>query len=317
MRQTPPSPKSYVLTFPTASWEQSLRALRGAVSRAAALILPQIKLNSQLSSCASFSIDTRLHHLKLWSPGHRSRSFWVSLSHPQPLTPILHSGQCPDHAPETPGTCSESAARQALLPPTRNGCDLELLSPLSCPKSRVPSVVEPHCPRVPNISPLRQQRRAQCKRERQDLSFKKQEKVFSLCSSVSLSAPDLVVSLCYWMLYPLSRPRDLPGWVQTYIGVRPHLEPHPQLSHRAPDRDVHMFMPQAWGRDSRWAAEKPCGVGREVERGGTECPRSGPLPLCQQGPLKTNSQKKLTSIPKGKPQSINPKGKKTDHLILK
>ena len=173
------------------------------------------------------------------------------------------------------------------------------------------------CPGVPNVTPLRQQRRAQCKRERQDLSFKKQEKVFSLCWSVSLSAPDLVVFLCYWMLHPLSRPRDLPGWVQTCIVVRPHLEPHPQLSHRAPDREVPMFMPQAWGRDSRWTAEKPCGVGREVERGGTECPRSGPLPICQQGPLKTNSQKKLTSIPKGKPQSINPKGKKTDHLIMK
>ena len=40
--------------FPTAALEQSLRAIWVAASRAAVLILPQIKLNSQLSSCTSF-----------------------------------------------------------------------------------------------------------------------------------------------------------------------------------------------------------------------------------------------------------------------
>ena len=39
---------------PTASLEQSLRALWGAVSQAAVLIWPQIKCNSQCSCCASF-----------------------------------------------------------------------------------------------------------------------------------------------------------------------------------------------------------------------------------------------------------------------
>ena len=39
--------------FPTAALEQSLRAIWDAASQAAVLILPQIKLNSQLSSCTS------------------------------------------------------------------------------------------------------------------------------------------------------------------------------------------------------------------------------------------------------------------------
>ena len=39
---------------PTAALEQSLRAVWDAASRAAVLILPQIKLNSQLPSCTSF-----------------------------------------------------------------------------------------------------------------------------------------------------------------------------------------------------------------------------------------------------------------------
>ena len=39
---------------PTAALEQSLRAIWDAASWAAGLILPQIKLNSQLSSCVSF-----------------------------------------------------------------------------------------------------------------------------------------------------------------------------------------------------------------------------------------------------------------------
>ena len=39
---------------PTAALEQALRAIWDMASRAAVLILPQIKLNSQLSSCTSF-----------------------------------------------------------------------------------------------------------------------------------------------------------------------------------------------------------------------------------------------------------------------
>ena len=39
---------------PTAALEQSLRAIWDPASQAAVLILPQIELNSQLSSCTSF-----------------------------------------------------------------------------------------------------------------------------------------------------------------------------------------------------------------------------------------------------------------------
>ena len=50
-----PSPKPYIYWLsPTAALEQSLRAVWDAASRAAVLILPPVKLNSQLSSCTSF-----------------------------------------------------------------------------------------------------------------------------------------------------------------------------------------------------------------------------------------------------------------------
>ena len=57
---TPPSPKSRIYwPFPIASLEQFLRAIWGAVSQAVVLILPQIKLNSQLSHYAfAFKVDT-------------------------------------------------------------------------------------------------------------------------------------------------------------------------------------------------------------------------------------------------------------------
>ena len=41
-----------------ATLEHSLRAIWDAVFQATVLILPQIKLNSQFSSCASFLVDT-------------------------------------------------------------------------------------------------------------------------------------------------------------------------------------------------------------------------------------------------------------------
>ena len=47
----------YIDLPPTVSLEQSLRAIWGAVSQAAVLTLPQIKLNLQLSSCASFLVN--------------------------------------------------------------------------------------------------------------------------------------------------------------------------------------------------------------------------------------------------------------------
>jgi len=54
---TPPSHKPYMLAFPhchfgavSQSWD--------AASRAAVLILPQVKLNSQLSNCTSFLVNS-------------------------------------------------------------------------------------------------------------------------------------------------------------------------------------------------------------------------------------------------------------------
>ena len=44
----------YILGLPLASLEQPLRVIWGTASWAAVLILPQIKLNSQCSGCASF-----------------------------------------------------------------------------------------------------------------------------------------------------------------------------------------------------------------------------------------------------------------------
>ena len=55
---TPPSPNLIYCLSPTAALEQSLRALWDAASWAAVLNLPQIKLNSQFSSCTSFFINS-------------------------------------------------------------------------------------------------------------------------------------------------------------------------------------------------------------------------------------------------------------------
>ena len=51
-----PLHQNHILTFPSAFLEQFLGAIWNAVSQAAVLILPQIKLNSQLSCCALFFI---------------------------------------------------------------------------------------------------------------------------------------------------------------------------------------------------------------------------------------------------------------------
>ena len=50
---------------PTAPLEQSLRAIWDTASQAAVLILPQIKLNSQLLSYTSF-FSQQLWHLMKW-----------------------------------------------------------------------------------------------------------------------------------------------------------------------------------------------------------------------------------------------------------
>ena len=59
----------------TAPLEQALRAVSDAASRATVLILPQIKLNSQLSSCMSFLVNIRDrtgHHLAGVEPLRKS-----------------------------------------------------------------------------------------------------------------------------------------------------------------------------------------------------------------------------------------------------
>ena len=53
---------TYILTFPPASLEQFLRASWNAVSRAIAFILPQIKLNLQLSYCVFFFLSWHIRH---------------------------------------------------------------------------------------------------------------------------------------------------------------------------------------------------------------------------------------------------------------
>ena len=54
---------------PTAALEQSLRAIWDAASRAADLLLPQIKLNSQVTSCTSFFLVDITNSIKTlkWS----------------------------------------------------------------------------------------------------------------------------------------------------------------------------------------------------------------------------------------------------------
>ena len=72
---------------PTATLEQALRAIWDAASQAAVLILPQIKLNSQLSSCTSFLVDSLilnfglLHWQKCKYPllGGYRKSVWESI----------------------------------------------------------------------------------------------------------------------------------------------------------------------------------------------------------------------------------------------
>ena len=47
---------TYILSLPLTSLEQFLRAILGAVSWGAMLILPQIKLNLKSSRCAFFKL---------------------------------------------------------------------------------------------------------------------------------------------------------------------------------------------------------------------------------------------------------------------
>ena len=93
---TPPSPKPYILTFPhcrfgavSQSWD--------AASQAAVLILPQVKLNSQLSNCTSFLVDS---YGDWWSDPvdflpstglHKELELWYKQ---QPLVPICLLREC-------------------------------------------------------------------------------------------------------------------------------------------------------------------------------------------------------------------------------
>ena len=52
---------TYILTFPPTSLEQFPRGIWNAVSQAEVLILPQIKLNSELSCCAIFFLSQQFY----------------------------------------------------------------------------------------------------------------------------------------------------------------------------------------------------------------------------------------------------------------
>ena len=200
---------------PTASLEQSLRAIWSAVSRAAVLILPQIKLNPRLSSCASFSVDTRLHHLKLWGPWCRSRCFWASHSHPQPLTPILQSGRRPEpRSRDTRHLFRDYSSPSPSVPFQKWMWPWTSFFPL-LPKVQSSFWCRTTCPRVPDISPLRQQRRAQCKKDR--TSHLKSRKELFHCVRQSL-----FLHLTWWSFFATEcrAPSLLPqgsSWVSTEL----------------------------------------------------------------------------------------------------
>ena len=60
---------TYILTFPPTSSDQFLRAIWGAIFQAIALILPQIKLDSQLSHCAVFLSQHTAFNKSSWLKG--------------------------------------------------------------------------------------------------------------------------------------------------------------------------------------------------------------------------------------------------------
>ena len=75
---------TYILTFPPTSLEQFLRAIWNAVSQAIVLILPQIKLNSQLSCCAFFSVD-HFHHMLFI----KNKSQWPTHTQEEDITQCM------------------------------------------------------------------------------------------------------------------------------------------------------------------------------------------------------------------------------------
>ena len=116
---------TYILTFPPTSLEQFLRAIWNAVSRATVLILPQIKLNLQLSRRALF-LSRYLSHLLC--PSFRRK---VAPGHPWSRTP---------HSLGPGGTPMALPTRQRRhRAPKRERGDLDV-DPFVSPH---PSVVQP------------------------------------------------------------------------------------------------------------------------------------------------------------------------------
>ena len=113
----PPSPKSYIPTFPPASLERYFRAIWNAASQAAVLILPQIKLRSQLLGLRFFFFNWHWCKLKLskaknqtFPPIHdlsdlHFPAFVVCLLLKSPSIPLYRSHpntnqlQCPPESP--------------------------------------------------------------------------------------------------------------------------------------------------------------------------------------------------------------------------
>ena len=91
---------------PTAVLEQSLRAIWDVASPATVLILPQIKLNSQLSSCTSFLVDKgiifyRCSHInpvylltQRWCHNHFGRGVEGGVRHSRRAKSSAHTVDC-------------------------------------------------------------------------------------------------------------------------------------------------------------------------------------------------------------------------------
>lgn len=148
------------------------------------------------------------------------------------------------------------------------------------------------CLRVQEVSPLRQQKRAQCKTERQGLLFKRREKPFLLCSTISLSPHDLEVFLRYLVLHPL------PLGTGTLLGK---CRPAQVFSHTwsPPTTQLLGYLtvtsPSSCPRPGAGTADGQPRTHPGIQRGGQRqdrAPRLRPQHTIQQSALKTQIQRR-------------------------
>ena len=125
---TPPSVKSYILTFPICLFQQSSRAIWGAASWAAVLILPPVKLNSQLSHWASFLVNmNNVGQCELSFIGGKMRTVAVETAFqiaPRNCSKEAgaHWGQYAYDFSEGGYVSSSTCFGRGLLPVVGNGC---------------------------------------------------------------------------------------------------------------------------------------------------------------------------------------------------